>query len=331
MRRARYHLRMARRLARRAQSCGGSTQARKPSPAPAVNTSNPLAGAKLFIDTDSDAARTERAWRSSRPGDADLMRKISSNSQADWFVGSQGESWWRQRIEQVYAASSVPVLILYDIPNRDCGSYNAGGEAASAEVYRQRVAKIISLLAGRKAVLILEPDALPQALDTWCLSVEQRQSRIALLRETAKTLGAHSNIATYMDAGQHHWKTAAVMAPALRDAGIEYIRGFSVNVSNFQTTPDMIQFGNEISAATGGKHFVVDTSRNGRGPAANDEWCNPLGRGLGERPTTNTASPAADAYLWLKRPGDTDGPCNGFPAFSFSADYALGLASRAAF
>jgi endoglucanase len=290
---------------------------------------NPFRGQNLFIDPDSNAVRTERAWRSTRPADADQMRKIATQSQADWFVSKQGETWWRKRLEQIYAAQALPVLALYDIPNRDCGSYNSGvGESANAAAYHAWIDKIIGLIGGRRAVIILEPDALPQALEDWCLSAEQRQGRIAILRETARNLGRHPNIATYMDAGQPHWHGADEMAPALRAAGIEYIRGFSVNVSNFQTTANMIRFGNEISVATGGKHYVVDTSRNGRGPAPGDEWCNPPGRGLGERPTTNTASPAADAYLWIKRPGDTDGPCNGYPAFSFSAEYALGLAQR---
>jgi len=29
---------------------------------------------------------------------------------------------------------------------------------------------------------------------------------------------------------------------------------------------------------------------------------------------TETADPNCDAYLWLKRPGESDGSCNGAPA-----------------
>ncbi|MGW7309184.1 glycoside hydrolase family 6 protein, partial [Streptomyces sp. NPDC054835] len=53
-------------------------------------------------------------------------------------------------------------------------------------------------------------------------------------------------------------------------------------------------------------HFVVDTSRNGRGPwtpapgtyADPETWCNPPGRGMGPRPTADTGVPLADAYLY---------------------------------
>ncbi|MCC3773203.1 glycoside hydrolase family 6 protein, partial [Streptomyces sp. UNOC14_S4] len=62
--------------------------------------------------------------------------------------------------------------------------------------------------------------------------------------------------------------------------------------------------------------------------AGGDEpWCNPPGRALGTPPTTATGSPLIDAYLWIKRPGESDGTCRGAPpAGHWWADYALRLA-----
>jgi endoglucanase len=66
-------------------------------------------------------------------------------------------------------------------------------------------------------------------------------------------------------------------------------------------------------------HFVVDTSRNGQGPwiapagvswPDPQTWCNPPDRGLGLRPTTRTGDPLADAFLWVKTPGQSDGQCD---------------------
>ncbi|WP_350348079.1 glycoside hydrolase family 6 protein [Agromyces sp. G08B096] len=70
----------------------------------------------------------------------------------------------------------------------------------------------------------------------------------------------------------------------------------------------------DVSPST---HFVIDTSRNGQGPwdasssglAVPEDWCNPPGRGLGERPTTDTGADLVDAYLWIKVPGESDGQC----------------------
>ena len=79
----------------------------------------------------------------------------------------------------------------------------------------------------------------------------------------------------------------------------------------------------ELTAAgvTPKAHFVVDTSRNGQGPWVPatgttypdpQVWCNPPGRGLGERPQGHPAKayPQLDAYLWIKTPGQSDGQCN---------------------
>jgi len=120
------------------------------------------------------------------------------------------------------------------------------------------------------------------------------------------------------------------MAKRLKQAGIAKAHGFSLNVSNYNRTADEVAYGTKLSKATNGKHFVIDTSRNGQGPAPDNEWCNPPGRALGERPrTTNLPSKRVDALLWIKAPGESDGTCNGGPpAGQWWRDYALGLIER---
>ena len=87
-------------------------------------------------------------------------------------------------------------------------------------------------------------------------------------------------------------------------------------------------FAEEIRAILGEDvHYVIDTSRSGLGPTADNEWCNPLGRAVGTLPTTATGIDGLDAYLWIKPPGESDGSCNGGPtAGKFWAEYALELA-----
>jgi len=74
---------------------------------------------------------------------------------------------------------------------------------------------------------------------------------------------------------------------------------------------------NLMGGAAATTHFVIDTSRNGQGPwtptvAYPDaqSWCNPPDRGVGPRPTAATGIPLADAELWIKIPGESDGSCN---------------------
>ena len=72
-----------------------------------------------------------------------------------------------------------------------------------------------------------------------------------------------------------------------------------------------------LGDAAASSHFVVDTGRNGQGPWTPTAtypdpqvWCNAPGSGVGLRPTRATGVALADAYLWIKRPGESDGSCN---------------------
>ena len=77
-------------------------------------------------------------------------------------------------------------------------------------------------------------------------------------------------------------------------------------------------------------HLVIDTSRNGNGPTADNAWCNPRGRAIGLRPQVVTDQPGVDAYLWTKKPGESDGTCNGGPAAGqFWVDVAKELVENA--
>jgi endoglucanase len=126
---------------------------------------------------------------------------------------------------------------------------------------------------------------------------------------------------------------AEEIANRLNQVGVEHARGFSLNTSNFFTTDEEIGYGEAVSALTKGAHYVIDTSRNGAGPAPDGplNWCNPSGRALGVPPTTATAGAHADAYLWVKRPGDSDGACGrGDPGPGhFVNQYAVDLARAA--
>lgn len=292
-----------------------------------TNTANPLNGMFFFIDAQSNARQTADAWRSSRPDDAAMMEKIASAPQANWFGGwnANVEADVRAAVSSAAAGSVMPVLVAYNIPQRDCGSYSAGG-ASSADGYRGWIRAFANGIGSRPALVILEPDALA-GMD--CLNGTDRQTRLDLLSYAVKTL-RDVGAMVYIDGGHSRWHSVETMAPRLESAGIAQATGFALNVSNFHTTAEQVAYGNVLSARVGGKHYVIDTSRNGLGAAGDSEWCNPEGRALGERPSSNTGHALVDAYLWVKRPGESDGACNGHPAAgAWMPEYALGLAKRA--
>lgn len=314
---------------------GGTTPAptptpTDPTPAPPLPVSgNPIAGAMFWINPYSNAKKTADSWRATRPADAAQMDKIANGSQAQWFGGWSGDIYTAvtNAANTITAAGAVPVFVAYNIPQRDCGGLSGGG-GATADAYRTWISAFASALTGRRAVIILEPDALTQ-MD--CLSTTDQSTRVSLIQYAVSALKAASaNVIVYLDGGHSAWKSASDQAARLTRANVAAADGFALNVSNFQYTSNSISYGKAISALIGGKHFVIDTSRNGLGPTADNQWCNPAGRALGTSSTTSTADPLVDAYLWIKAPGESDGACNGAPAAgAWWADYALGLAQRA--
>ena len=190
------------------------------------------------------------------------------------------------------------------------------------------VGSLVRLSSERLAV-ILEPDALAMAD---CLSGDQREERYNLMSYAVDTLTRNPGTAVYVDAGHSRWTAADEMANRLNRVGVAKARGFSLNTANFFTTEEEIGYGDAISGQTGGKPYVIDTSRNGAGPAEGDMyWCNPSGRALGVAPTTATGNGNVDAFLWVKRPGESDGACGTGEAAAgtFVNQYAIDLVRKA--
>lgn len=294
-----------------------------------TRSGNPLAGISLFNDQNNNpAAIQKQQWQSSRPADAAMMDKIANQPKAIWMGNWNGNitSDTKSMVDRAQQANSLPVLIAYNIPNRDCGSYSAGGSSSKA-AYQDWINGLASGIGNRRAAVILEPDALAQIT---CLPADGQQQRYDMLKYAVSKLKSLGNTVVYLDAAHAGWISASDMTQRLKNGGVTIADGFSINVANFDTDAVSIAYGQQISSQLGGKHFVIDTSRNGNGPALDNSWCNPAGRALGNKPTLQTGNALVDAYLWLKYPGESDGSCNGGPtAGQWYADYALGLAQRA--
>lgn len=294
-------------------------------PSVTLAPSGSLASYKLFVG--DNAAQTQaNQWRTSRPADAAQLDKIGNRAQAKWFGGwnSNITSDVSTYVNAAAAQNALPQLVAYNIPQRDCGGYSAGG--TSPDAYLNWIKGMSAGIGSHPALVILEPDALA---NMECLSSTDQSTRYALLSQAVAILKAQPRTFVYLDAGHPGWKSASDMANRLQKAGIAQADGFSLNVSNFATTNDSTAYGSAISALVSNKHFVIDTSRNGLGPTSDNQWCNPSGRALGNAPSTNTGSPLIDAYLWIKAPGESDGTCNGGPAAGqWWTDYAVGLAQR---
>ncbi len=308
----------------------------QPVPAPtttqATTTPTPIATSatlsSLYVSPDNNSARQASAWKTSRPADAAVMERVAGQAQSKWFGG------WNQNVESdvrtlsqaAQAKGGTPVMVAYNIPQRDCGHYSAGG-SSSADAYRSWIGSFARGLGSAPAIVILEPDAVA-GMD--CLNAADRTTRLQLLSEAVTTLKKQSGTKVYLDGGHARWHSPGETATRLTSANIADADGFSLNVSNFFTTEENTRYGTEVANKLQGKHFVIDTSRNGAGPTADQQWCNPSDRALGASPTTQTNNALIDAFLWIKAPGESDGSCNGAPSAGvWWPDYALNLAKKA--
>ncbi|WP_136518167.1 glycoside hydrolase family 6 protein [Cellulomonas telluris] len=291
-----------------------------PTPTPTQTTPAPQPAGSLYVDPTTQAYR---AWQAASGTDKALLEKIALTPQAywvgNWADASHAQQEVRDYTGRAVAAGRTPMLVVYAIPGRDCGSHSGGGVGESE--YARWIDTVAQGIQGRP-IVVLEPDALAQLGDC-----SGQGDRVGFLRYAAKSLTA-AGARVYIDAGHSAWLSASEAARRLQLVGFSDAVGFSLNVSNYRTTAETAAYGQEISRLTGGKTFVIDTSRNGNG--SNGEWCNPRGRALGERPTTSTGIQGADALLWIKLPGESDGACNGGPAAGqWWQEIALELARNA--
>ena len=304
---------------------GGATQ----DPGEAVSRPGPLAGERFYVDPASHAAQQVARWRAQgQVEEATAVQRIADRPTAVWFAGQQADpaATATALVQAAAAADATPVLVLYNLPGRDCGQFSAGG-AATPEAYRAWVGAVAAGIGDARAVVVLEPDAVPHLLQGCEQAAVDRDTRLQLLNAAVDTLAVHPGIRTYLDAGNSSWVgDRAALARQLSAAGIARTAGFSLNVANFETTAASTAYAHGLSDLLGGAHVVVDTSRNGNGPG--DTWCNPAGRALGDPPTTATGDDRVDAHLWVKQPGDSDGPCGQGqpPAGVWWPEYALSLA-----
>jgi cellulose 1,4-beta-cellobiosidase len=148
------------------------------------------------------------------------------------------------------------------------------------------------------------------------------------------------NIAMYIDAGHGGWlgwndnvkPGAQELAKAWKDAGSpKQVRGFSTNVAGYNSWD---QSPGEFSKATDAQYnkaqneklyvelfspalksagmpsqAIIDTGRNGVTGLRKEwgNWCNINGAGFGTRPSSTTGSSVADAFVWVKPGGESDG------------------------
>ncbi|NJP89936.1 protein kinase [Nonomuraea sp. FMUSA5-5] len=303
----------------------------QPTPENPLRSKGPVT---FYAPEEPGAAKQAALWKDDRPQDAELMRKLAQVPHAIRLAQPEVRSKVETTIAAAERAGAVPVFLVNYMPDAECRPTTTD----AMRTYQEWLAGVARQIGSAKAVVILEPGSLVKMPGTdQCPDLQgSPEQRYKDLRQAVQTLKANPRTAVYLDGSQDHWPGTEIMAERLIRAGVDRTDGFFLNTAAYQSTANSVEYGKALSACiavrlkTGGTtcpkdatvdpaampHFVVDTSRNGQGSwspkkhyADPQTWCNPPGRGVGDRPTTETGEELVDAYLWIARAGTSSGRC----------------------
>ncbi len=286
---------------------------------------DPLAGAKLFVDPQSPSAQA--AAHASGKARA-LLDEIAQEPGAHRFwmwnmganVAGQVAHWLEAT--QLDQPGTTVMMSSYNLVHGRCGTTATPAVAAQYHNYMQQMAAGIG---NYHVIYFLEFDSL---ITSPCLTRSQLAIREAELSDAVSLLEADPHVVVYLDGGAADAIPARHEAALLRASGVAQAQGFFLNSTHFDWTSKEIHYGQQLSRMLGGAHFVVNTGENGRGPLVprdrvhhgNEVLCNPAGRGLGPLSLNQgvaqpTPYAGLDGLLWFSNPGGSGGRCvKGAPA-----------------
>jgi cellulose 1,4-beta-cellobiosidase len=251
------------------------------------------------------------------------------------------------RQQKTHARPVVVTFVVYNLPNRDCASRASAGELrlsadglARYQTFIDRIAETLRRYPSVTTALVIEPDSLANLatnLDRPSCAEAAPGYREGVAYALRTLDLPHTRL--YLDVAHAGWLCWEGNLPRMRQilqevidaaGGPRRLRGFATNISNYNLTewppgadtPDRMnpcrgeldyvrRLALELQPYFPDAAFVIDTSRAGQGDIRRSwgSWCNVRGARLGPRPQANPRSdlPFVDAYLWIKRPGESDG------------------------
>jgi endoglucanase len=201
--------------------------------------------------------------------DANLIREMIATPQAVWFTSGTPhgvQQSVKQIVQQAAGKGTVPVLVAYNVPGRDCAQYSAGG-APTGDAYKAWIDGFAAGLGDHKVVVILEPDGLA-LLPTDC-GQPDTYDRVSLINYAAHALLRDPNALVYLDAGHSAWHAVGDMAARLVAGGVLDVQGFFLNVSNYRWTDYETHFVTWISQCIA---FANDPEEGGW-RLGHYDWC----------------------------------------------------------
>jgi len=235
----------------------GASAATATASATAKTSSRTLApNTQFFVPPAVSAYRTQEQalLAAGKSAEAAALAQMVATPQAVWFnsgTPAQVEQQVNVTMNKAQAKGTVPVLVAYDIPGRDCAQYSAGGALTDAD-YQAWIAAFAAGIGHGKAVVILEPDSLGNMPSDCNLPAGTNypftdQGRITDLTDAVADIEADPNTSVYLDGTHSAWQQVGNIAQRLVEAGVQQAQGFYLDVSNYQYTSNNIAYGTWIS------------------------------------------------------------------------------------
>ncbi|MBW8764368.1 MAG: glycoside hydrolase family 6 protein [Microbacterium sp.] len=249
-------------------------------PVPAAEP-DAIEGLELYVDPLSTTLESAQALTGQARADAQLLASIPS---ATWFTGGTPEEV-HDAVDRVVSDASaegtLPVLVAYNVPYRDCSLYSAGG-AADTEAYNAWIDAFADAIGDRKAVVMIEPDGLgviphyttlDGSLDS-CRPAEAdpataAPARFAQLNHAVDAFAAHPGVRSYLDGTNAAWLNVGEVSSRLVSAGVERATGFFLNVSNYLYTANNTAYGTWISSCIA---YATQVAEGAFGDCGNQYW-----------------------------------------------------------
>ena len=213
------------------------------------------ANTRFFVPPPSSGAVSQvlSLVRSGDLKDAALLTKMAATPQAVWLTSgtpAQVGTQVRQTLGESALERAVPVFVAYDVPGRDCAEYSAGG-ATDQTAYDAWIDGLTNGLGHSKAVILVEPDALGNMPSNCGLPTSvypfTDAERTAEISYAVTSLEKDPNASVYLDGTNSDWQSVGTISQRLLAANVQGSQGFFLNVSNYQSTPELADYGTWIS------------------------------------------------------------------------------------
>jgi cellulase/cellobiase CelA1 len=242
-------------------------------PTPGTHVDNPFAGATWYVNPDWSADATAGGGAA-----------IASYNTAVWMdriaAITEGRGLQGHLDEALSQGANMILIVIYDLPNRDCAASASNGELLIAEDGLNRykteyIDPIFDILSNPaysdlRIVAIIEPDSLPNLItnldEPLCAEANSTGAYEQGIQYAINRLHTLSNVYIYLDIAHSGWLGwSDNFSPAVQlytqvvqgtDDGLDSIDGFITNVANYTPleepylpNPDLTVGGQQVKSA----------------------------------------------------------------------------------